>query len=84
MHTELTSTLAENHIISEESKEKVCIITDIVKLYKLMGQPAPTVEEFDHMYDGTILELQALEQRVLKERNDQVWSAMVNSQTSNL
>jgi hypothetical protein len=59
--------LQDNNIISEESKEKVCIIEDIVKLTSLVGYNKPTWDEFCMFYDMPLNDLQNYQQFVLKE-----------------
>lgn len=54
------SVLSETKPLSEESMQKVCIITDLVKLAKLENEPPPTVQEFDTMYDHPIKWLEDL------------------------
>lgn len=49
--TNLELFLAEVPELTDEKKEKVIIITDIVRLAKLMKIPPPTAQEFDIMYD---------------------------------
>lgn len=79
MNTELNSILSENNIISEESKEKVCIIQDIVKLSKLSGHRPPTVEEFDYMYDLPVAELELLQSINVQEHNLSLYTKMFYS-----
>ena len=59
--------LQDNNIISEESKEKVCIIEDIVKHATLVGYTKPTVEEFDMLYDMPLDELQVYQHFLMED-----------------
>lgn len=58
----VSKVLSELGILSEESKEKVCIIQDIAKVIKLMGQSPLTVDGFDMLYDSTISELELIQE----------------------
>ena len=46
--------------LSDESKTKVCIIEDLVKIGKALGMGNPTISEFDYLYDLTIPMLEAV------------------------
>lgn len=50
--------LADAPDLSEESKEKVILIIDIVRLAKLLGGPPPKPHEFYALYDSPLYHLQ--------------------------
>lgn len=50
--------LAEAPDLSDESKEKVILIIDIVRLAKLLGGPPPKPKEFYDLYDSPLYHLQ--------------------------
>lgn len=64
----VSKVLSELGILSEESKEKVCIIQDIAKVIKLMGQSPLTVDGFDMLYDSTISELELIQEVVVQQQ----------------
>lgn len=72
----VSNVLTELGIISEESKEKVCIIEDIVKVGILMGHELPTVEDFNILYDSTIAELELMQEIVTQEQTTGVFTKM--------
>lgn len=45
-------------ILSDESKQKVILIIDIVRVTKLLGGQPPIPKEFDMLYDAKIHDLQ--------------------------
>lgn len=56
-------TTQTNQVLSDTSKEKVCLITDINKLVTLLFEdPIKDTESFDNLYDMTIEELEDLTQ----------------------
>jgi hypothetical protein len=62
-------------------KEKVCLITDIVKLLKLMGGKTPTTEEFYAMYENwSVYQLEVKQQELQVEWNSQVHSQPLQGQ----
>lgn len=64
MHTELNSILSINHILTEENKEKVCLIEDVAKLLKSKTGELLSVQEFDTMYDLSVKELEIYSSQV--------------------
>ena len=64
----VSNMLVELGISSEESKEKICLIEDLVKVGRLMGYPSPTVEDFDMLYDSTLPELELMQEIVVQEQ----------------
>lgn len=65
--------------LSDEDKERVCIITDLAKLGKLLELAPLTTEEFDHLMSQkiSVLELMQLEAQVVyntKSYWDRVYS----------
>ena len=75
----VSTVLSELGILSEESKEKICIIQDIVKLSKLSGHPQPTTEEFDYMYDLPVAELELLQSINVQEHHLSLYTKMFYS-----
>lgn len=67
--TKLELFLAEAPELTDEEKEKVILITDIVRLAKLLGDKAPTTEEFYHMYDQPKYLLEARQHNMQIEWN---------------
>lgn len=61
--------LAQAPELTDEQKEKVVIITDIVKLATLLGYDIPTTEEFYRMYSLTKLMLEAKQYNLQIEWN---------------
>ena len=72
----VSSILSELGILSEESKEKVCIITDIVKAGKLAGFKTPDWEEFCMLYDSSIDELELMQEIIIQEQRAGVFTKM--------
>ena len=72
----VSNMLIELGILSEESKEKVCLIEDLVKVGKLGGYPPPSVEEFDMLYDSPIAELELMQEIVIQEQRLGVFTKM--------
>lgn len=70
------SVLLELGILSEESKEKVCLITDIVKTHKLAGLPPPDADGFDKLYDSSIHELELIQEVITTETQLGVFTKM--------
>lgn len=65
MNSTLSIILIDNKIISDESKTKVCMITDIAKMLKLNGSHIPlSTEQFNTMYDMSIQELTIMSNRI--------------------
>lgn len=46
--------------LSDESKTKVCMIQDLVKIGKALGKGIPSPKAFDYLYDLTIPMLEAV------------------------
>lgn len=73
----VSNMLTELGIVSEESKEKVILITDIVKVHKLAGLPPPsTWEEFCNLYDSPIAELELIQEVIVQEQRAGVFTKM--------
>lgn len=53
--------------LSEESKEKICIIADIVSMGKLLKRPIPNVRQFDILYEAKIRDLELLQYDILRQ-----------------
>lgn len=63
-------------VLSDESKEKVCIITDINKLIKMVTGKNIEPVEFDYMYDMPLPKLQEYQaQTFLNVEAEQRWRA---------
>jgi len=72
----VSNVLTELGILSEESKEKVCIIEDIIKVGKLLGYPGPSAEDFNMLYDSTLPELELMQEIVVQEQTLGVFTKM--------
>ena len=59
--TKLDEILAECPELSDESKEKLCIIQDIIKIAKALDKAPPTPWEFYYMYELSIPMLESLQ-----------------------
>jgi hypothetical protein len=67
--TKLEQVLAYCYELSDESKEKVCIIQDIAKLGKLIGHAPMSPENFYTMYEMPVSILEAVHHNVQVEWN---------------
>jgi hypothetical protein len=67
--TKLELALAECKDLSDESKTKVCLIQDIVKIGKLLGVGIPSPEQFNWLYDQSISMLEAIQHNAQIEWN---------------
>lgn len=72
----VSNVLTELGILSEESKEKVCLIEDLVKVGKLAGYPPPSWDEFCMLYDSSIAELELMQEIVVQEQRLGVFTKM--------
>ena len=67
--TKLDKVLAYCSELSDEGKERVCIIEDISKTGRLVGQNLITEKTFDKLYDAPIHLLEALQHNIQVELN---------------
>jgi len=67
--TKLEQVLAYCIALSDESKEKVCIIQDIAKLGKMLGHKPMTPENFYAMYEMPVSILESVQHSVQVEYN---------------
>ena len=74
--TTVSNVLIELGILSEESKEKVCLIEDLVKVSKLGGYSPPSWDEFCMLYDSSIAELELMQEIVIQEQRRGVFTKM--------
>lgn len=72
----VSNVLSELGILSEESKEKICLIEDLVKVSKLAGYPPPSWEEFCMLYDSPIAELELMQEIIIQEQRAGVFTKM--------
>jgi len=72
----VSNMLIELGILSEESKEKVCLIEDLVKVGKLAGFPPPNWEDFCLLYDSSLPELELMQEIIIQEQRAGVFTKM--------
>lgn len=72
----VSNMLTELGILSEESKEKVCLIEDLVKVGKLAGFPPLNWESFCLLYDSSIPELELMQEIIIQEQRAGVFTKM--------
>lgn len=72
----VSNVLTELGVLSEESKEKVCLIEDLVKAGKLAGFSPPSWEEFCMLYDSPIAELEMMQEIISQEIRMGVFTKM--------
>jgi len=69
----VSNVLTELGILSEESKEKVCIIQNLVTVHKL---ELPSWEHFCLLYDSHISELELMQEIIIQEQRAGVFTKM--------
>lgn len=57
--TKLEVLLSECRNLTDEEMQKVCIITDMAKIWKALERQAFTVEQFEYLYDLPLYLLEA-------------------------
>ena len=67
--TKLEQVLAYCIALSDESKEKVCIIQDIVKIGKMLGHPPIAPQQFYDMYEMPVGILERVQHSIQVEYN---------------
>ena len=67
--TKLEQVLAYCVALSDESKEKVCLIQDIAKLGKMLGHPPMTAENFYNMYEMPVAIIESVQHSIQVEYN---------------
>jgi hypothetical protein len=72
----VSNVLIELGILSEESKEKICLIEDIIKASTLAGFEPPDWNGFCKLYDSTIPELELVQEIVSQEAEFKLFTKM--------
>lgn len=67
--------------LSDEGKEKVCIITDIARIGKALMNPPMSAENFYELYEMNIQILMAVQQAAQAELNTALYHRRVASNT---
>lgn len=75
--SKLDQVLAYCPDLCDESKQKVCIITDIAKLGRLLENPPLTPHNFYHLYDMSIVVLEAVQHNLQVDLNTREYKARV-------
>jgi hypothetical protein len=65
--------------MTDENKEKVCIITDIARLGKLLKHPEITPKNFYTLYETPIQVLEAIQHNFQVELNTNLYKQSVSS-----
>jgi hypothetical protein len=65
--------------MTDEDKQRVCIITDIAKIGKLLGNPPMTTHNFYTLYDMPIAILEAVQHNAQVELNTYEYKTRLSS-----
>ena len=82
--SKLDQVLAYCPELCDESKTKLCIIQDIIKVGKALGKNLPTPLEFYHMYDLSLSMLERIQHDVQVVLNTERYHNRLSPYDSNL
>jgi hypothetical protein len=77
--SKLAQVLAYCNKLDDESKQRVCIIEDIAKIGRLLGNPPISTENFYTLYDMPIPVLEAVQHHAQAELNTYEYKMKLSS-----
>lgn len=77
--SKLDQILAEAPDMTDENKQRVCIIQDIAKIGRLLGNPPMTTHNFYTLYEMPILILETIQHNAQVELNTYEYNVRLTS-----